>query len=622
MGSVIFVIAATAIIFLAIIISLASKPRFFAQVTGSAVVLVALGGLVIYGWSFAEVCPNLPLAIIRATLAVIGMFVGRNDLSAISSASIMQSQWMRVLFWFLHLCSLYATASAAIVTIGASALRRLRLWMARRGNLALIYGVNRESVAFGCKLAAEKTGAVVFVDGHPDASGAAAISGAGLVLRTDSSAVNPDMRFLRSIGAKSGKRKISLYALDLDTTRDLGYAEALLSAMEQAGIDPRNTAVTIPGAEYSMGSSLQALGEKYGYGAVNIFNGPVLAARTAMREFPPLKTITADENGRVNEDMHVLLVGFGRMGQALLRYIVMNGQACGSHFRADVFARDCKDVIGHYTQSYSGLLKNYDITFHPSDARSAEMYEFLRKNGKKLKYIMICAGSDNLNNEIAEEILHTLTMLHCAVPVHCCSYRSVSRISAADKPMEKREVYTPAVLCADRMDRMAMEVNQIYCRENGKTAAENWTSCDYFSRMSCRAFADSIPILLYFAGKTAEEVKARGWVLSQEQANNFGRTEHERWCAFHYAMGYKTMPEEIYSAREAQYLREKEATGKGKIRVGKDTQDMLHACLIPWEELDALSARENSATGGCIDYKQIDIDNVLSVAELLRAEDK
>ena len=47
MGSVIFVIAATAIIFLAIIISLASKPRFFAQVTGSAVVLVALGGLVI-----------------------------------------------------------------------------------------------------------------------------------------------------------------------------------------------------------------------------------------------------------------------------------------------------------------------------------------------------------------------------------------------------------------------------------------------------------------------------------------------------------------------------------------------------------------------------------------------
>ena len=44
----------------------------------------------------------------------------------------------------------------------------------------------------------------------------------------------------------------------------------------------------------------------------------------------------------------------------------------------------------------------------------------------------------------------------------------------------------------------------------------------------------------------------------------------------------------------------------------------LHACLVDWEELDALSARENGVTGGNVDYKQYDRDNVkvlLSLAD-------
>lgn len=46
----------------------------------------------------------------------------------------------------------------------------------------------------------------------------------------------------------------------------------------------------------------------------------------------------------------------------------------------------------------------------------------------------------------------------------------------------------------------------------------------------------------------------------------------------------------------------------------------LHACIIPWDGLDALSERENAVTGGHVDYKAMDRDNVLALPALLREE--
>jgi hypothetical protein len=45
---------------------------------------------------------------------------------------------------------------------------------------------------------------------------------------------------------------------------------------------------------------------------------------------------------------------------------------------------------------------------------------------------------------------------------------------------------------------------------------------------------------------------------------------------------------------------------------------MTHACLIPWDDLDGLSRRENAVTGGSVDYKSLDTDNVLAMPDILR----
>ena len=93
-------------------------------------------------------------------------------------------------------------------------------------------------------------------------------------------------------------------------------------------------------------------------------------------------------------------------------------------------------------------------------------------------------------------------------------------------------------------------------------------------------------------------------------------TEHERWCAFHYCMGFAPMTQEEFAARCETYLAQK-AAGEKPLRIGKDLNARIHACLIDWDALDTLSQKENAVTGGRVDYKQMDRDNVLTLPLIL-----
>ena len=88
-----------------------------------------------------------------------------------------------------------------------------------------------------------------------------------------------------------------------------------------------------------------------------------------------------------------------------------------------------------------------------------------------------------------------------------------------------------------------------------------------------------------------------------------------------YAMGYSAMTEAEFDYRAEEYSAEKKRTGHSSVRIAKDAENRRHACLVPWEELDALSAKENAVTGGHVDYKNMDLVNVLAVPKLLAPQD-
>lgn len=108
------------------------------------------------------------------------------------------------------------------------------------------------------------------------------------------------------------------------------------------------------------------------------------------------------------------------------------------------------------------------------------------------------------------------------------------------------------------------------------------------------------------------------WQPKGAMLENLSVSEHLRWCAFHYVMGFSTMTEEEFEQRADAYREQVRKKGNASIRLSKDMEKRRHACLIPWEELDALSAKESAVTGKSVEYKQMDRNNVLALPDILK----
>ena len=486
MMEIVLVILLTLILFLAMILLLASKPRYAGKITSTFIVLAGLGGLFFYGYGFAVTTDHFWLATIRALLAVCGMYLGKTELNAISAAPLMQYTQMQLLFWIVHLLALYATASAAITTVGAEALRKLRLWLARRGPLHLIYGVSDDTLELGREILRQKWGSVVFVDSKADPATAAAIARDGCVLRCDDSAIQANRVFARSIGACRKNRSIHVYAMEPLASDSLHYAQRLLKTLKENGIPPEQTDLVIRAHEHSGASTLQVLGDQYGYGTVTVVQESSLAARTLIQNFPPCDYIRFDENARACDDFEALIIGFGQVGQSVLRHLVMNGQFEGSCFRAAVFAPDCNAVKGYFSTSYAQVLAHYDIRFQAFDARSEQLFGYLAERGEKLKYIAICAGEDTLNLEIAEDLMDYLQHAQLQIPLFLCSHRGVKQFNASNASDKLFSLYRPEVLSMQEMDALAMLVNSHYQADPGKSPQEHWRWMRFYSMYNWR----------------------------------------------------------------------------------------------------------------------------------------
>lgn len=605
-------------VFAAMVFLLASNPKISGRIAGICLVIATLGGIFFYGYGFAATQENLSVAVVRALLGICGMFLGNMDLSEVADAPLLENQWMQLLFWLVHLAALYATASAAIAALGAGALRKLRLRLAIRSQLNVIYGVSDASVTLGRDLLEKKQGLVVFVADQPDTNLEEAIGKEGCVLRSDGYALNADEKFAAAIGATRKNRRITLYAVQPDKSDNLRYATSFLKTLQGAAIDPEKTSLVIHSREDAGAERLQVLGEKYGYGFVTVFQEEQLTARMLMKSNPPCDCVSFDENGLATEDFEAAVIGFGQVGQTVLRHLVMNSQFQGSTFHATVISPDCQSTDGKFRSCYEMVLEKYDIDFCPWDARSREMFTFLQEHKNTLKYIVVCTGSEKVNQELAEDLLAYFNCLDIQLPIHLCDHQGIRTYDTNGQLNELQRIYQYQVLSTTDLDELAIILNHHYMGAYGKSPLEDWLSCDYFSRMSCRASADFLGAMLRSVGKTKEQVAEKGWELTPAQLENLSRTEHLRWCAFHFCMGFKPMSAEEHQQRAMIYKEQLEKDGKATIRIGKNMAGRTHACLIDWEELDDLSQWESAVMNKKVDYKIMDTDNVLAIPELIQ----
>lgn len=607
------VILLTIVIFSVTVVQLAAKPHYQSMLVSVFVSVSAAVGLLLYGYIFACQSGSVFLGALRAALSVLYMFLGRNDYSAAMQTPLFNKYTgLQILFWVIHYMALYATAGTAIIAVGDKVLHRIRMLFVKKGDLILICGINPNSVMLGSQF--DSRDSVIYIDSEPVAASLETIQGGGGLYRTDARITR---RFLASVGAMRKNRKISVYCLRNDGVQNEEYAENILRAFEEAGISPQRTSLVMMAKEETQGASLQAYRDRYGYGRVFIFDEAQLCARILTELYPPYRAMTFNEDCAAESDFEALIVGFGRIGQAVLRSIVMNGQFAGSTFHAAVFSPVYNQEAGYMRQESAEMFRQYDIEFYNDDGRSDAMYRYLADH-PGLKYIAVCTGNAKTNNEIGEEINGYLKRSGRSIPVYQCSYSGIRCISGK-QAAQRQKLYDRNLLSVDKIDQRAIILNHGYCGNNGKTPQENWYDTDYFSRMSSRASADFAPAYLYMTHTDGKTAAKEGLVLTDRQKDNLGKTEHLRWNAFHFVSGYSPMPDDVFEKR-AEIYRAQKAAGKSEIRIGKDQENRLHACLVSWEELDELSAKENRVTGGNTDYKEYDIRNVLAVPELLGKE--
>ena len=606
------VYAVSILLFLCVLLSLGFQPKRIARLAGVLLFAAALLGTALFGYGYWVLLGNVPLAAVRTLFSVFCMFLGRNETGGVSSVPLLAKPGMQALLYLTHLLAMYCTTSAVVGAIGVRLIRTLNLLLIHRGDLSVIYGVSPESAAFGEQLARDQK--VLFIDTGSGAALESRLLRMGSLMLSPAEGT-PGPGLLRRLGIRGGKRALHFYCLDADPAGNLGFARAMAGALEEAGIPPERTALTVILPDEEEAEALQAREGRYGYGSVLAYEREQLMARLLVRTYPPCETLRFDGRGRAAEDFQVLMVGFGRTGQAVLRALVMNGQFAGSRFRAVVVAREPDRRAGSFFYRFPGIRENYDIEFIDADARSVELYRRIAEKRPNLNYTVLCTGSEKENGEIAQELRKLYDRLGIPSPILQCTKQEIRKNADPFTPARRTGVFTRETLCGDLPDAMAKLVNHAYHLGEGRTAEEDWADCGYFSRMSCRAAADYAGAFLAAAGRGPADFRPEGELLE-----NLAESEHERWCAFHYAMGYLPMPREVWERRAERYREEVKAKGSSGLRIGKDPEGRLHACLIPWSGLAELSRRENAVTGGSTDYPQMDRDNVLLTARLLQEE--
>ena len=288
------VIILSVAIFSAMVINMALKPAYSARLTAVLMLVAACGGSVIYGMGYTYVTQNIALSLVRTPFSVIGMYLGKNDLSAISGSPIVSTSVGIFCFWTLHLFAFYSIASAAMISVGAEGLRRLRLFLAMSGDLTIIYGINEESIDVGRECHASNGASVVFITETEPPGAASEIAGLGMAVLSGVAAAKSEEQALRKLRVRH-RKKIDVYALDENSNDSLFYAIGLKEAFGKIGVDPRITSVTVPGTEEIVTSMLQISPDTYGFGFVNVFDSTELAARAMIRLCPPWEFLTFDD---------------------------------------------------------------------------------------------------------------------------------------------------------------------------------------------------------------------------------------------------------------------------------------------------------------------------------------
>ncbi len=300
------------------------------------------------------------------------------------------------------------------------------------------------------------------------------------------------------------------------------------------------------------------------------------AIRQALRKFPlDIKPIQVSDDTRV----HLVVVGFGRMGQALALQAARIGHFANEtptrKIRITVVDANVKSVVKKFKEEvcHSKLdecceFNEHDL-HHSRPGFTAELDGLLQRSGPgEWQTIVFCLESAttandeencrlglefaNLTNQERRRLLTNQTTRS--------GYDTLLRNSASQNSQYLHpfgmveDLFTWDLLQNKTEDKIASAIHEDYVKHHG---GDSWETLSENLKDSNRHAADHVPIKLRALGYHDAPLvpdQARIEHFSESEKLLMAKMEHERWCAERFLDGWKYGPETIRAQKISKAL--------------------------------------------------------------------
>lgn len=344
----------------------------------------------------------------------------------------------------------------------------------------------------------------------------------------------------------------------------------------------------------------------------------------------PIDFVDIDkEHGCVTSKFKAMIVGFGSTGQDALRFLYeysafADKDGNKSPVEIHIIDNNLSAVKGKFWQEVPGMdmLVEKEVFFHDISAGSVEFDKFLNANIEQMNYIVVAAGSDETNMDIASMIMdkallyRTKKMSHFKVFVRMYTDNSIVKFDAAvnvykefcseDKyaPLEyfgnTKDIYSYNIIVKNHYEKEAIDFYDSYSKAVGSSTTwgerrekeitklgkiygkrslrrkegQDKANCQHcYTKMKLLNLTErqvSLSLPDWKKDKSIIDIdkeKITLWLIS---LYNVSICEHLRWNASHIMLGYVPMTDEVQ-----------------KLISGTcDEVTKQHSCIKDWKELD------------------------------------
>ena len=421
--------------------------------------------------------------------------VGYGDLSPVTPLG----RLVGILFALSSVGILAALIGIALKLVAGKLIPEIRLFFMRQREWAVFHEVNEESLALAAALTEENPRCTVILP--PE--GAGAFPGAVCL--------PPDAGKLAALrGSKTG---LSFFFLGETPWENMS------AALVPAGLQ-------LPTFCMSAGTG-SPLPE-----SLRLFSREEALGRFYWQQHPLKK-----------EEKTVILIGCGKGGTALLERALLtniyeSGRKTAYHvFQDESGFRNLHPVLAAALDPAVSV--DDTLVFHKENWEEAR--ELLENAGR----IILCSDSDGQNLSV----FRTLKLWFAGqAPVHVCLENPVPGVPSFGS---LEELFTPALVIRDALNRRAMLVNELYNRNAPHPVP--WRELSPFLQQSNIAAADHLAVkacILLGAEAPADlsdddfrKAYARYQALMSEKADFFREIEHRRWLRFYQLFNWQYAPQ-------------------------------------------------------------------------------